>query len=93
MSQENLNVKVARIHRLSGRGPMRAFVDMNINDALLIRGLRVIEGKKGIFVSMPQEKGKDNKWYDTIRCLSREAKDVISGEILKAYKEESHGEK
>ena len=85
MSQENLNFKVARIHKLSTNGKMKAFVDVNINDALIIRGLRVVLGSKGLFVSMPQEKGKDNKWYDTIRCLSKEVRAAISKEILNAY--------
>ena len=88
MSQENLNFKVVRIHKLSTNGKMKAFVDVNINDALIIRGLRVVLGSKGLFVSMPQEKGKDNKWYDTIRCLSKEVRSDISNCILEVYNSE-----
>ena len=88
MSDEPLNFKVARIHRLSTSGSMRAFVDMNINGQLLIKGVRVVEGPKGLFVSMPQEKGKDNKWYETIKCLSKEVRYQIADSVLTAYKKE-----
>ena len=87
--KETLSVKVARIHKFSGAGAMRAFVDMNINDEILIRGLKVVEGKNGLFVSMPQEKGKDNKWYPVVRCLSPQTTRDITDLILEAYKSES----
>jgi DNA-binding cell septation regulator SpoVG len=34
---------------------------------------------------MPREKGKDNKWYETIHPLSRNVKEEISKIILGAY--------
>lgn len=85
MSQTDLTFKVARIHRLAGEGTMKAFVDLSINDTIVIRGLKIIQGKNGVFVSMPQEKGKDNKWYDTIRCLSEDLRGVIQAKVIAAY--------
>ena len=86
--QNVLNFKVSRIHRLPNGGSMKAFADVNINDSIVIRGLRVVEGKNGLFVSMPQEQGKDKKWYDTIRCLTNEVRHQISSDVLQAYEEE-----
>ena len=83
-----LNLKIARLHRLEGDGLMKAFVDIVVNDSLLLRGLRVIEGKKGLFVSMPKEQGKDKRWYDTIRPVTKEAQEEIANVVLKAYKDE-----
>ena len=84
--QETVYFKVARLHRLSGENSIvKAFADISVNDAVLIRGLRVVEGKKGLFVSMPQEQGKDKRWYDTIRCLTKDAKFSMSKAVLAAY--------
>jgi len=80
-----LNFKIGRLHRLETDGAMKAFVDIVINEALLVRGLRVIEGKNGLFVSMPKEQGKDKRWYDIIRPISKETKEEISNVILSAY--------
>ena len=82
-----LTFTVSRLYKLEGEGAMRAFADVAINDSLLIRGLRVVEGQKGIFVSMPKQQGKDSKWYDTIRPLSTQVRDEISDAVLKAYKD------
>ncbi len=85
MTNEKLNFKVERIHKVTKDGSLKAFVDLNINDQLLFRGLRIVNGQKGLFVSMPQEKGKDNKWYDTIRCLSPDVRFAIQKEVMAAY--------
>ena len=83
----DIQLKVDRIHKLSDNGPMKAFVDLSINDVLVIKGLRVVQGQKGLFVSMPQEQGKDKRWYDSIRCLSSEVRDRINEKVLTAYRE------
>ena len=84
----SLILKVDRIHRLPNNGSMKAFVDLSINDLLVIKGLRVVQGQKGLFVSMPQEQGKDKRWYDSIRCLTPEVRDIINEKVLAAYREQ-----
>ncbi|MBU2541835.1 MAG: SpoVG family protein [Candidatus Omnitrophica bacterium] len=79
---------VKRIYKLDGDGNTKAFVDLSIDESLLIKGLRIVEGKKGLFVSMPREQGKDNQWYDTIRPLNKEIKQEISTIVLSAYEKE-----
>ena len=85
MNATVLDVKVINIHRLS-EGHVKAFVDIGVNDAILIKGIRVIEGKKGMFVSMPSELGKDEKWYERVRCLNDDIKGLISEKVLEAYR-------
>ncbi len=85
---EGLNFKVDRIHRLPDSGSMKAFVDLNVNDVLVIKGLRVLQGARGLFVSFPQEQGKDKKWYDSIRCLNLDVRDHINEMVLTAYREQ-----
>ena len=50
-------IEVVRISRLNSDGPVKAFCDVSLFDALVIKGLRVVDGKKGRFVGMPRELG------------------------------------
>ena len=85
-------IQVHRIHKLANGKSLKAFADINVNDAILIKGVRVMDGKRGIFVTMPREQStKDKKWYDTVRCLSQEVKEEISGKVLQAYEASSSG--
>lgn len=85
MVAEDLKLQVNRLHKLDGSGATKAFCDLSVLDSLIIKGLRVIEGEKGLFVSMPREEGKDGKWYNTVMPLNREVKDEIERIVLEAY--------
>ena len=82
-----LDIQVQRMYRFETDRPLKAFVDIIINDQLLIKGVRVMDGKKGLFVSMPREQASDKKWYDTIRCMTEEVRDNITKVVLEAYNE------
>ena len=85
MEIADLKLEVTRIHKLDGTGSTKAFVDINIADAFLVKGLRIVEGNKGLFVTMPREEGKDGKWYNTVIPLKQEVKDEIEKIVLEAY--------
>jgi len=85
MSSEDLKLAVLRLHKLDGTSSTKAFCDLSVLDSLVIKGLRVVEGEKGIFVSMPREEGRDGKWYNTVIPLRREVKDEIEKLVLEAY--------
>jgi stage V sporulation protein G len=82
-----MNIQVVRIFKLNEGGALKAFVDLNIDDLLLIKGLRVVQGQQGLFVSMPQEQGKDHRWYETVRCMTEEIKEQLTNTVLAAYNE------
>ena len=86
MNSATLSFKAVRVHKLQ-RGPTKAFVHVSVNDALLIKGVRIVEGKSGVFVSMPKEQGKDKKWYDSVMCLSDDVRDDIFQVALAAYQD------
>ena len=66
--------------------PLKAFADIIVNGALVIKGIKVVSGKNGMFVSMPQEQNTQNKkWYPTVRCLDTEVRERLSKSVLKAY--------
>ena len=58
-----LDIEVAKIHRLEGDGATKAFCDIIVSDALLIKGIRIMDGKNGLFVKMPTKQGKDGRWH------------------------------
>ncbi|HPM42672.1 MAG TPA: septation protein SpoVG family protein [Candidatus Omnitrophota bacterium] len=85
MIDQELKISVSRIHKLDGAGATKAFCDLSVLGSLIIKGIRVVQSDKGLFVSMPREEGKDGKWYNTVIPLSREVKDEIEKLVLEAY--------
>lgn len=64
---------------------LRGFASITIDDEFVVTGLRILSGKKGLFVSMPSHEGRNGEYYDTSFPLSREIRDYISNEVLDAY--------
>jgi len=85
MATETIEIKVLKVHRIDGDNRIKAFVDISINDALLIKSLRIVQGKNGLFVSMPTEQGKNEKWYERVRCLNKDIREEIANTVLAAY--------
>jgi stage V sporulation protein G len=83
-----LDFKVTRLHKFDGRGAVKAVCDVSISDEFVVKGFRIVEGKKGLFVGVPQEPGKDGKWYNNAFPLTAEARTALNKAVLAAYKDE-----
>ena len=84
--ENTLEVKIDRMFKLEGDGKVKAFFDITLNNTVLIRGLKIVGGKDGEFIAMPGTKGKDNKWYDGVRCLSEGFKQDLMDLALEKYR-------
>jgi DNA-binding cell septation regulator SpoVG len=83
---EDLNLKVVRLYRFNGDSKIKAFADISIGD-FIVKGLRILAGKKGLFLGMPQEKAKDGNWYNAFYPISKEARQNLTEVVLAAYQE------
>jgi len=81
-------VKVERVRLLTKESSVKAFCDILVGGSFVVKGLRVVNGKKGLFVGLPREKGKEDKYYDIFYPVSREAREELETAILEAYKVE-----
>ena len=82
---ERPKLAVSRIHKLDGEGSLKAFCDLSLFDSFVVKGLRVVEGKEGLFVGMPSEPGKDGKWYNTFMPTTKEAREELDRVVLEAF--------
>lgn len=80
-------IKVERMHHIEGDSTLKAFCDLLILDAFLVKGIKIVEGKNGLFVSMPSELGRDGKWYDTFYPISKEMRKGLEELVLESYNE------
>ena len=65
----------------------KAFVDLELDGTLVIKGLTLVEGKKGLFLSYPSTKGKDGKYYNSIYTLDKEWATLLQDACIKKYNE------
>jgi stage V sporulation protein G len=83
---QDCQIQVSRIYKVDGDSKLRAFVDVSLG-GLVVKGLRVVAGSNGLFVSMPRHQGKDGKWYNTVYPVDKEIQKQLSDLVLAAYQE------
>ena len=70
---------------------VKAVASITIADAFAFHGVKVIESKNGLFVSMPQSKytkDGEQKYSDVCHPISTEARAELNSIVLKAYEEQ-----
>lgn len=84
----NLDVTIKRLIKFDQEGTVKAVCDVALGEQFLIKGFRVIDGRNGLFISMPRQQGKSGKWFDIASPLTPDAKLELSRVILAAYNQE-----
>ncbi len=79
-------MKIVRMNKLdaSTGGKTAAFLDIQTNDDIIIKGFRLVNGTKGLFISSPDEKGKDGKYYETV-TLPKNMKQELQKLAIEEY--------
>ena len=78
--------EIVRIYKFETDRPLKAFVDVSVCNAVLIKGVRVLSDKKGeLYISMPSEQAKDKRYYEVVKLLAAETKQELQDVILAAY--------
>ena len=79
-------MKIIRMNLLKNDSSSKtaAFFDIQTQDGIVIKGFRIVNGSNGLFVSSPNEKGKDGKYYETV-ILPKEMKDDLDKLALEEY--------
>lgn len=80
------NVKIT-YRPYTGSSKTKGFIDLELDDTLVIKGLTLVEGKNGLFLSFPSTKGKDGKYYNSIYSLDKEWVNLLQEACIKKYKE------
>ncbi len=83
---EDNAIQVSRIYRVDGDSKLKAFVDIALA-GVVVKGLRIVNGSNGLFLSMPRHQGKDGKWYNTVYPLTKEIQKKMSDLVMAAYEE------
>jgi len=83
MADTKLDVRVYPIDE--SQGTTKAFASVAFDDMAAIRGIRVVEGEKGLFVSMPQSQDKDGKFHDIAFPINSDVRKEVSKAVLEEY--------
>ncbi|HEX3031211.1 MAG TPA: SpoVG family protein [Bacillota bacterium] len=81
-----MNITEVRIHPVNFAGNTRAYASVTIDDALVIHDMRVVNGRHGLFVSMPSKKVGD-QYFDISHPITSAARETLFNAVLQEYQQ------
>lgn len=69
-----------------GDGPVAAIASVTLNGCFAVRDVRIMEGKNGLFVSMPSRKVK-GEYRDICYPCTKDFKQQFDQKVLEAYEQ------
>ena len=64
---------------------LKAFVNVTFDDDFVVRGMKVIAGKNGLFVAMPSRRSKDGSFRDIAHPINNEMRKRLEDTVLEEY--------
>ena len=64
---------------------LRAFVSITLDNSIVIRGLKVIRGNRGLFVAMPNRRRPDGSFQDIAHPIHPQAREWLERIVLDEY--------
>ena len=88
------DVIISPIKQIEGLTHTKALAEIVFNDQLLIRGIRVVEGENGLYISYPfhPTTGEDGQPRSTVFPITKVLRDHVEAVVLEKYQDEVKNE-
>ena len=70
---------------LTGPDKLRAVCSVILDDCFLVKNVRVVEGEKGLFVSLPSRRNVKGEWTEQCFPMTKELREKLSAVVLAEY--------
>lgn len=90
------DVRISPIEQIEGLTHTKALAEIVFNDQLLIRGIRVVEGENGLYITYPcpfMPMTSDDGFKSTVFPITNVLRDHVEAVVLEKYQDTINNEK
>ena len=81
-----MTITECKIFPINGEGSTKAIVSITIDECFVVTGIKIMEGRNGLFVSMPSRKTKDGDYKDICFPITKDTRESIQEIVLGEYR-------
>lgn len=85
-----MNITEVKVYTARDGGRLKAYATVVFDDCFIVRDLKVIEGHKGLFVSMPSRRRQDGTFRDIVHPLNSDMRTTIEGRVIQEFEKVQH---
>ncbi|MEK7475328.1 MAG: SpoVG family protein [Candidatus Coatesbacteria bacterium] len=86
-----MEITDVRVHLRQGEDHLKAFVSVILDGAFAVEDLKVVDGARGLFVSMPRRKLPDGTYRDVAHAVTKEMREALQTRVLAVYQQALEG--
>jgi len=77
-----------RVYRIENNGDLKAFASVTFNNAFVVHGIKILQGRDGLFIRMPSTKNKKTgEFKDVFHPINQPARENLTNAVLSKYSE------
>lgn len=76
------------IRKVADKGNFLGSASVTLDGAVIINDCKIMNGKNGKFVALPDRKGTDGKYYNTVFITDKRLLEDITATVLAEYEKE-----
>lgn len=81
-----MTITEVKVYPAKESGRLKAYATVVFDNCFIVRDLKIIEGHKGFFVSMPSRRRNDGTFRDIVHPLNSETRKLIEDGVIEEYK-------
>jgi stage V sporulation protein G len=81
-----MNITEVKVFPVKESGRLKAYATIVFDDSFIVRDLKIIDGNKGLFVSMPSRRRKDGSFRDIAHPLNSEIRKSVEETVIEEFK-------
>jgi stage V sporulation protein G len=80
-----MNITNVKIVKANNQEKLKAYVSITIDDALVVKDIKIIAGSNGLFISMPSKKDKNGEYRDIVHPVNKDSRAELEKAIFDEY--------
>lgn len=80
-----MKITEVKVYPARESGRLKAYATIVFENSFIVRDLKIIEGHKGLFVSMPSRRRKDGTFRDIVHPLNSDTRAAIERRIIEEF--------
>ena len=82
-----MNITDVKVTKIENVKSLKALANITFDKCFVVGGLKIMEGKNGLFVSMPSKKNKDETYSDVCFPVTKEFRQEIIDAVMMKYED------
>ncbi|MFW6280324.1 MAG: SpoVG family protein [Halanaerobium sp.] len=87
-----MKITDVKVYPVNINGSMvQAYASVTFDESLVVRDMRIIKGKNGVFLSMPARRKRNGEFQDVCFPISAKLRDTLESRVLGKFDQKTAG--